>query len=297
MLIVALSLLVAILAAFVGWRLKGSEWFASNMQRRLRQADAVDTLAALDRLPPGSLERRLLEAGLTITATQLRLTAAGLFVLATLLSWTLFIPGLPALMLGSLAAYTPFAIVNERAASRGLRIDELLPVALSRLSAGIQANHSVQAVLQRTGESLPEGHPLAAELLKTAMEVSNLGAEPALRNLALRSPSLSLSNAALLLESYARAGGSQYAEAVTEAAVQMQRVIAVRNRARSRATQAMQTAKYIPLILGGVLLMLASDPLTRQSFVTPIVQVVLALDMAIMMFGYYYLRSQVRKAV
>jgi len=129
------------------------------------------------------------------------------------------------------------------------------------------------------------------------MEVGNLGAETALRNLARRSPSSSLASIALLLKSYTRAGGSQYADAVTDAAVQMQRVIAVRNRARARAAQAMQTAKYVPLILAGVLLLLASDPLTRQSFVTPAVQVVLALAMAFMMFGYYTLRSQVRKAV
>lgn len=297
-LIIVISLLAALAVLLLGWQIKSSDWTRPKFARRLKKMDEIQSLDAIGSLPAGSLERRLLEAGLTLTPLQLRLGSVALGLVVALVGWFLFIPGLPALMLGGLAAYIPFAMVKDRAESRGLRIDELLPLALSRISAGLQANHSVQAVLQKTGGSLPEGHPLRTELHKTASETIAIGAEQALKGLARRSPSLSLSNLALLLESYARAGGSvQYAEAVTEAATQMQRVVAVRARARSRATQAMQTAKILPLILGVVILMLVNDPSIKDAFQTLVVQVTIGIAMLIMMTGYFYLRSEARRAV
>ena len=61
------------------------------------------------------------------------------------------------------------------------------------------------------------------ELIKAARDIRTGDSKEAMRKLAERSASPSLSNVAMLLESYLRAGGGQYAGVVSEAAVQIQR--------------------------------------------------------------------------
>jgi Flp pilus assembly protein TadB len=101
----------------------------------------------------------------------------------------------------------------------------------------------------------------------------------------------------MLLESYLRAGGGQYATVVSDAAVQIQRVISVRNHARAKAAQALQSAKLIPIIMLGVLVMMASDPATSESFRTGAVQVVIAVAMGIMLLGFLQMRKEIRRVV
>ena len=118
-----------------------------------------------------------------------------------------------------------------------------------------------------------------------------------MQKLAERSASPSLANVAMLLESFVRAGGGQYAAVVSEAAVQIQRVIAVRNHARAKAAQALQSAKLIPLIMLGVLVMMASDPATAESFRTGTVQIVIAIAMDVMLLGFLQMRKEIRRVV
>ncbi|MBM3126284.1 MAG: hypothetical protein FJZ87_14650, partial [Chloroflexi bacterium] len=181
--------------------------------------------------------------------------------------------------------------------SRGLRLDEHLPVALSRIAAGLQAGRGLDEVLETTGRSLPEGSPLTEELIKAARDIRTGDAKEAMRKLAERSPSPSLANVGMLLESYLRAGGGQYGIVVSEAAVQIQRVIAVRNHARAKAAQALQAARLIPLIMGGVLVMMAGDPATAEAFLAPAVQIVVAGTMGVMLLGFLSMRREIRRVV
>jgi hypothetical protein len=50
-------------------------------------------------------------------------------------------------------------------------------------------------------------------------------------------------------------------------------------------------------MLGGVLLVMASDPATRTSFNEPLVQVALALAIGVMVGGYLWMRNEVQKVV
>ena len=87
-----------------------------------------------------------------------------------------------------------------------------------------------------------------------------------MRDLAKRSPSLSLANIASLLESYQRAGGGQYAQVFSETATSIQRILAVRTHAQAKAAQPLQSARLIPVMLGLVILAMMGDPATRASF-------------------------------
>jgi Flp pilus assembly protein TadB len=298
-LIILISFLAAAIALLLGWELSGRwDFLSSRTQRRLQQAETPLLREEIfTRFPAGSLQRNLLEAGWKVSETQFRLGSIGIGLAGALLSWRFFLPGLPALMIGGMLTWLPSMLLKERALSRGLRIDEHLPLALSRLSAGLEANHGLDEVLETVGLSLPENSLLTAELVKAAQDIRSGDAQDAMKKLAERSASPSLANVAMLLESFVRAGGGQYAGVVSEAAVQIQRIIAVRNHARAKAAQALQSARLIPLIMLGVLAMMASDPATAESFRTGTVQIVIALAMGVMLLGFLQMRKDIRRVV
>ena len=101
----------------------------------------------------------------------------------------------------------------------------------------------------------------------------------------------------MLLESASRAGGGRYAEAVSEAAMQMQRIIEVRNQARAKSTDAMQVAYYLPLILGGLLVSMSGDPVISQALGSLGIQMALLIAMLVMGAGFLIMRSQIRRIV
>lgn len=300
---VLMYLIAGIVIAIVlvlGWELSGRwAYVSSRSARRLKAAESVDVLEALSGLPKESLEHKLVESGLQLNRVQFYLLALGLFVTGTLLAWTFFIPGLPSIAVGMILGYLPFVYVEARAKSRGREIDKQLPLALSRIATGLQANHGLGEVLEKTALSLlAEGpNPLSPELIKASRDLNVMEADQALRDLARRSPSLSLSNVALLLESFHRAGGGQYADVVSETALAIQNIIAIRNHASAKASQPLQAAKVIPLILGFVLFVMLSDPVTRDSFRLPLAQVVIALAMGVMLVGYLIMRNEVMKVL
>jgi hypothetical protein len=196
-------------------------------------------------------------------------------------------------------AFLPYSFILDRSRQRGRVIDEKLAIALTRISPGLQVNRGLDEVLEEVARSLEvEGpNPLTPELLKTARDIRTRSVEQALRDLARRSPSLSLSNISMLLESYIRAGGGQYAEVFNESASSIQRIIAVRTHALAKAAQPLQSARLIPLMLGGVLLVMLGDPLTRASFSEPLVQVGMAIAICVMAAGYIIMRSEVLKVI
>ncbi len=292
--------IVLLIVALIGWELSGRwAYLMSRSARRLREAEMVDFVEGLSDLPRGSLQYRLREAQVELTPTQFVLLALGLGVAGFLLSWAIFVPGLPSLAVGGVLAYLPFAYLQEKGRSRGRMIDEKLAIALSRIAPGLQVNRGLDDVLEEVARSLDsEGaNPLTPELLKTAKDIRSRSAEQALRDLAKRSPSLSLSNIAMLLESYHRAGGGQYAQVFSETASSIQRIIAVRAHAQAKAAQPLQSARLIPLMLGIVLLVMVGDPATRASFSHPLVQIALAAAVGVMVLGYLYMRGEVLKAV
>jgi Flp pilus assembly protein TadB len=236
---------------------------------------------------------------MNLSPTQFYLLVFGLGIMGTLASWLFFIPGLPSIAVGVALTGLPFGYLREKARNRGRKIDEVLAIALSRMAPGIQISRGLGDVLEEVAISLQteRPNPLSIELQRTAQELRTRSTEQALKDLATRSPSVSLSNVAMLLESYNRAGGGQYAQVFGETATAIQRILAVRTHAQAKAAQPLQSARLIPLMLGGVLLVMASDPATRTSFNEPLVQVALALAIGVMVGGYLWMRNEVQKVV
>lgn len=295
-----ITAIVVTAVLITGWELSGRwAYLTSRSARRLQDAESIEYLEGLSAIPKGTLKYRLAEAQMNFTPPQFVLLALTLGLTGMLLSWVAFIPGLPSLAVGSVLGYLPFAYLQEKGRSRGRLIDEKLAIALSRIAPGLQVNRGLDEVLEEVARSLQaEGpNPLSPELLLTAKDMRTRNVEGALRDLAKRSPSLSLANVATLLESYQRAGGGQYAQVFSETATSIQRILAVRTHAQAKAAQPLQSARLIPLMLGLVLLVMMGDPATRASFSEPAVQIVMALAMGVMVAGYLFMRNEVLKTV
>jgi hypothetical protein len=269
----------------------------SKVSKAIADTKGIGKKVVLETGRLAGLAKTIAEAGFNLTPARFLLLTAGLAVLGTLLGWIFFLPGLPAVAIGLIAAYAPYAYMKDRIASRSLRIDEMLAISTSRIAVGLGAVSDLPSVLDEVAEDLPLAHPLTAELQQTAADIRQTSAALALKALAQRSPSISLANLAMLLESASRAGGGQYAQAVSEAAMQMQRIIEVRNQARAESTDAMQVAYYLPLILGGLLVSMSGDPVISQALASFGIQIALLIAMLVMGAGFLIMRAQIRRIV
>ena len=171
----------------------------------LYTVDSARTLSSLDQK---SLEYKLLASGLNIKPVTFRLLRIAVGVCGMVIAW-LYLPRLPAIVIGGILNYIPGAWLDDRMKSRGRDIDQLLPIAMGRTAAGLLAGGSVPDVLQQVGESLEmkKTNPLTPELILTALEIRIKDRVEALRSLASRRSSVSLANLAQLLEGYTEAGG------------------------------------------------------------------------------------------
>ena len=274
-------------------------WYPKQIKTgRLAALYTVDSARSLSSLDPKSLEYKLLASGLNIKPITFRLLRIAAGVCGMVVAW-LFLPGLPAIVICGILFYIPGAWLDDRVKSRGRNIDQLLPIAIGRTAAGLLAGGSVPDVLQQVGESLEleKTNPLTPEFVLTASEMRIKDRVEALRSLASRSPSVSLSNLAQLLEGYTEAGGRAYTGVLMDISSRVQQILIARNRAQAKAGDSLVSAKVLPVVLIFILIYLSQDPMVRSSLIALPVQIVIGVTMAAMVGGYFIIRSMIMEAV
>lgn len=264
---------------------------------KLSELYAVETARTMASLNQNSLEYKLLASGLKLRPATFRLLCGAAGVAGLAITW-IFLPGFPAMVVGGIVFYVPNAWLDDRVKSRGRKIDQVLPIAIGRISAGLLAGGSVPDVLQQVAESLAiqTVNPLTPELLLTASEMRIKDRTEALRGLAARSPSVSLANLAQLLEGFSEAGGRAYTEVLMQISSRVQQILIARNRAQAKSGDSLVSAKVLPGVLGVILAYLSSDPMVRTSLNALPVQIVLGISMAAMVGGYFIMRSMIMEA-
>ena len=264
---------------------------------KLSELYSVETTRSMASLNPNSLEYKLLAAGLKLKPVTFRLLCGAAGVAGGTLTW-LFLPGFPALVVGGIVFYVPNAWLDDQVKSRGRKIDQVLPIAIGRIAAGLLAGGAVPDVLQQVGESLAlqGGNPLTPELLLVASEMRIKDRTEALRSLAARSPSVSLANLAQLLEGFTEAGGRAYTAVLMEISSRVQQILIARNRAQAKAGDSLVSAKILPGVLVAILAYLSADPMVRASLSALPVQIVMGVTMAAMVGGYFIMRSMIVEA-
>jgi Flp pilus assembly protein TadB len=274
-------------------------WYPKQIKTgRLAALYTVDSARSLSSLDPKSLEYKLLASGLNLKPITFRLLRIASGVCGMVIAW-LFLPGLPAIVIGGILFYVPGAWLDDRVKSRGRNIDQLLPIAIGRTAAGLLAGGSVPDVLQQVGESLEleKTNSLTPEFVLTASEMRIKDRVEALRSLASRSPSVSLSNLAQLLEGYTEAGGRAYTGVLMDISSRVQQILIARNRAQAKAGDSLVSAKVLPVVLIFILIYLSQDPMVRSSLIALPVQIVIGVTMAAMVGGYFIIRSMIMEAV
>ncbi|MPM18512.1 hypothetical protein SDC9_64924 [bioreactor metagenome] len=274
-------------------------WYPKQIKTgRLAALYTVDSARSLSSLDPKSLEYKLLASGLNLKPITFRLLRIASGVCGMVIAW-LFLPGLPAIVIGGILFYVPGAWLDDRVKSRGRNIDQLLPIAIGRTAAGLLAGGSVPDVLQQVGESLEleKTNPLTPEFVLTASEMRIKDRVEALRSLASRSPSVSLSNLAQLLEGYTESGGRAYTGILMDISSRVQQILIARNRAQAKAGDSLVSAKVLPVVLIFILIYLSQDPMVRSSLIALPVQIVIGVTMAAMVGGYFIIRSMIMEAV
>ena len=274
-------------------------WYPKQIKTgRLAALYTVDSARSLSSLDPKSLEYKLLASGLNIKPITFRLLRIAAGICGMVIAW-LFLPGLPAIVIGGILFYVPGAWLDDRVKSRGRNIDQLLPIAIGRTAAGLLAGGSVPDVLQQVGESLEleKTNPLTPEFVLTASEMRIKDRVEALRSLASRSPSVSLSNLAQLLEGYTESGGRAYTGILMDISSRVQQILIARNRAQAKAGDSLVSAKVLPVVLIFILIYLSQDPMVRSSLIALPVQIVIGVTMAAMVGGYFIIRSMIMEAV
>ena len=274
-------------------------WYPKQIKTgRLAALYTVDSARSLSSLDPKSLEYKLLASGLNIKPITFRILRIAAGVCGMVIAW-LFLPGLPAIVIGGILFYIPGAWLDDRVKSRGRNIDQLLPIAIGRTAAGLLAGGSVPDVLQQVGESLEleKTNPLTPEFVLTASEMRIKDRVEALRSLASRSPSVSLSNLAQLLEGYTESGGRAYTGILMDISSRVQQILIARNRAQAKAGDSLVSAKVLPVVLIFILIYLNQDPMVRSSLIALPVQIVIGVTMAAMVGGYFIIRSMIMEAV
>ncbi len=302
-----IALSMGILVFLLGLGRHQQNAVVSQDAQRTIEKKQIESLPQVD---PTSAEYRLAAAGLRSAHPKLMwivlhyappITA---FVAVLLTGFPIAV-GVAAAVLGYLI---PRRWIEGQIKGRGRRIDQELPMTYVRLSSILRANPDVAQALLETANSIEIERggsvtPLSGELRLTASEMltKTIGRESALQRLQRRAPSTSLSNLGLLLErlsqTAAGASHSRFFAAFESASQNVQAIIEARETARSKASMALRSAQIIPVMLIIMTVSLMNSPTTRESFASPIVQMVMALAVVLMFIGYTFMSDMVRDAV
>ena len=272
-----------------------------------RVADAYAVQAVLNQADPKSPEHRLAAAGLRSANPRLTWLLLN-FGPAPALALIAALAGFPPLVvLGAVGVglIAPDQWLSGRAKERGRRIDQELPQVYVELLAILRANPDIASALTEVADGLEQEKgpsALSTELRLAAQEaaLASVGRAQAMQNLQARAASISLANLGLLLERFAQTGAGQgggFFEAFAAGAANVQSILEARQKAQSKATESLQSARIVPMLLAATLLFFMNDAAFRASFKLPLVQVVLAAAVVSMYLGYLIMSDMVREAV
>ena len=229
-----------------------------------------------------------------ITMTHLRIAGAVWPLPALLLG----VPPLPALAICALSGVMVHSWLAQRWARFVTSLEEELGPYAGRLHATLQITESVPVALERSIESLEPGSPLRMWMERLALGLAQKGTPFLLAALpAARKISTSLSLIVLLLERCASSGGSGHAKAFLSASKQMGDVIEARTIAHAKAAKARGTVTIFLGLLVALAAIMATQPLLRDGFRMPMVQIGIAASLAWMVVGYLIIQAMIRDAL
>ncbi len=291
----AFGLLAASLVGWVLWQYVIKRGITRSRIRR-----DIDQLLAERSLENGeggkSLEVQLLAAGIDLgegAETKFRLLSLGLAVVTAVLVLVFNLPTLLAFALGAAAYFAPGYWLNNRESARARAIDNDMPAAYTRIASILTTQPNIAEMLNEVAETLSvvdPGNDLALELRRTAMDAKARGTQTALKALEQRAPTQSLASLALQLQIFEETGG-QFVEGLIASAERSRTIISGRNKAKSKAGEAMLAVKVLPALLVFVSMGMSKDPEFGRFYSSTLGQIVMVGVGVVMFFGYTMAKS------
>ena len=270
-----IALLIALAVFLMGYQfIYRAGVLRSEFEKAAAKKDQVEQMV-LPEADPKTPEYQLAAAGIRTGNPRLMWLALHYAppLLIFLGSLAFGLPILIALMLSVIGYIAPRRWISGQIKDRGRRVDEELPMAYMRLASILRANPDVTIALLETSNAIEVERgglvtPLSSELRLTASEMQGeSGRTEALKRLQRRAPTYSLSNLGLLLERLTETGSSgRFFTAFESAAGNVQAILEARNKAKAKASEQMQMARLLPLLMAGMTFMFLNDPSFRSSF-------------------------------
>lgn len=240
----------------------------------------------------------LLALGLPVQKQLLTLIRMGAGGIPALLLLITGFPVAPAVAGGGLVYILTNAFLNGQWRKLRVKLEQELPTFVSRLAGALLVTSAPLKAIAEVADTLSEASPLQAWLQRLLAGTRVEGRhfmEGARAEAALLSPSLALVVFELgrLLET----GGAGFTRAFATTAEELSAILEARAVAGAKAESARGAVFMMLGIMGVIMLLMLSSPNIRQGFQNSVVQVVAALALAVMAFGYAFLNTLIDEAL
>ena len=215
-------------------------------------------------------------------------------LLALLTGWPLII----ALGTGGMIYMIVTAWLEGKWHAFQVKIEEGLPTFVAQLAGVLQITDSASVALDEVVKSMPQKTPLRQWMERFTTGVQLHGpayAEKVRENAAEISPSLGLT--VFFIGRLSETGGGQFADAFTTVADELGAILEARAVASSKASAAKQNVHMMIIILALISMLLFKSPDIRAGFAIPQVQIISAVALLAMVFGYSYMNSMIDEAL
>lgn len=227
--------------------------------------------------------------------TAIKVTAA---VVPALLLLLLGIPVVPAAGAGALVGMLTHTWLEGRWRRFRVGLESELPTFVSRLASTLLVTGSPLLALEEVTNTLADQSPLRAWMERLVAGIRTGGQrhiEDTRAEAAALSPSLAL--VVFELGRFFETGGSGFTKAFATTAEELSAILEARAVSGSKAESARSAVHTMLAIMGVILLLMLSSPVQRVGFAHPVAQLVTAVSLAAMAYGYLFLNGMIDEAL
>jgi len=207
-------------------------------------------------------------------------------------------PVVPALGGAGLSYILADEFLKGRTHKARLAIEQELPTFVSRLGGMLLVTSSPRLAVEETVNTLIEGQPLRTWMERLLAGWSAAG-EPFLAQAHLEANHISplLGLTVYQIRRLAETGGAGFTRAFATVAEELSAILEARAVAASKAEGARSAVLTMLGIMAVILGIMLSSPAIRQGYADPTAQLIAAIALGAMAFGYAYLNSMIAEAL
>ena len=265
----------------------------------LRASTRSRALAAYQAAPPAEQARLEINTALGLVQPAYSpFISIGVVAGALVGLLALGLPFVPALGGAALAYILAAEFLKGQVRKVRLGIEQELPTFVSRLGGMLLVTNAPRQALEEVTGTLLEGRPLRIWLEQLLAQWS-AGGDSVLATAHLEANRISplLGLTVYQIRRLTETGGAGFTRAFATTAEELSAILEARAVAGSKAEGARQSVLTMLAIMGVILVLMLSAPSIRTGYASPTAQLIAAVALAMMGFGYLYLNSMIADAL